>query len=228
MKKTLLSLFILCGIFVFSQNQLLFMPQWKVTKVKYNNEFHNYVPSSLCGNNNSAAFASTSLSTKLYNTIMSQISVTDSQISVYQTGGTLAQCQDGPFDKFESAYRSVLEITGNPKVFDYTITQDGYEYNLILTEPSTGNQIYYWAGILSINDIPKDKLKIFPNPVDDVLKIGNLGEVSLIKIYDSSGKLVIQTIEQGNKTLEINVKYLPAGNYFVKINDEKIVKIIKK
>lgn len=228
MKKTLLSLFILCGIFVFSQNQLLFMPQWKVTKVKYNNEFHNYAPSSLCVNNNSATFSSTSLSTKLYNTIMSQISVTDSQISVYQTGGTLAQCQDGPFDKFESAYRSVLEITGNPKVFDYTITQDGYEYNLILTEPSTGNQIYYWAGILSINDIPKDKLKIFPNPVDDVLKIGNLGEVSLIKIYDSSGKLVIQTIEQGNKTLEINVKYLPAGNYFVKINDEKIVKIIKK
>ncbi|KFF00927.1 hypothetical protein IX39_10000 [Chryseobacterium formosense] len=84
------------------------------------------------------------------------------------------------------------------------------------------------SAALSVNDLAKkdENLKIYPNPVSDMLNISSDSKVKLVKIYDASGKNVLET-EKTN----INASGLTSGTYIVSVQTEKGVqsaKIIKK
>lgn len=81
---------------------------------------------------------------------------------------------------------------------------------------------------LAVNETIKknSSLKVYPNPVSDILNISSDSKVKLVKIYDASGKNVLET-EKTN----INVSGLTSGTYIVSVQTENGIqssKIIKK
>ncbi|MFZ4929509.1 chitobiase/beta-hexosaminidase C-terminal domain-containing protein [Chryseobacterium sp. Mn2064] len=71
-------------------------------------------------------------------------------------------------------------------------------------------------------------IKIYPNPVSDVLKINTDRNFQEYEIVDASGKLVVK--DRFKK--EISIHQLPSGNYYIKLKDQQadlvVLKFIKK
>lgn len=79
---------------------------------------------------------------------------------------------------------------------------------------------------LSNGDVQKSALKIYPNPVKNILNIQTSDKLHKVEIYSANGQLVKTSFLK-----ETNVEALPKGNYVVKILTEKGVrteKIIKE
>lgn len=78
---------------------------------------------------------------------------------------------------------------------------------------------------LTIKDIYTDDPVIYPNPFHQKL-IVDIPELQLLQMYDTKGRLIVETIEN-----EVNMAIIPAGMYIaiIKANDKKTYKkIIKK
>ncbi len=93
--------------------------------------------------------------------------------------------------------------------------------------------IMVYIGNVGINNSNKDNIKIYPNPIDDVLniKLLELNSKAKLELYNANGKLV-RTAEFSTKEYTLNgLSSLAAGNYFMKItvnNKESQYSIIKK
>jgi predicted small metal-binding protein len=85
---------------------------------------------------------------------------------------------------------------------------------------------------LTVSDVSLDEISIYPNPVNDILKIGNSRpfEIIDVKIYSIHGKLVLATQLQKESNL-LDLSSLNNGTYFIQIETEigqltkKIIKI---
>ena len=73
--------------------------------------------------------------------------------------------------------------------------------------------------IAEVNNIYNDNLKLYPNPVKDVLRIEN-GELRItnVEILDLTGKQIVNGQWLNGKS--INVANLPSGVYFLKIQTD--------
>lgn len=81
---------------------------------------------------------------------------------------------------------------------------------------------------LSVEEETIETLKVYPNPVDDILFIKSLNNINSVKIFDITGKLIL---EPKIYKEAINVSSLTANIYFVKIESYGYVttkKLIKK
>ncbi|MCX8523387.1 choice-of-anchor J domain-containing protein [Chryseobacterium formosus] len=81
---------------------------------------------------------------------------------------------------------------------------------------------------LAVNEATKKNsgLKVYPNPVSDILNINSDSKIKSVKIYDLSGKNVLETEKSS-----INVSGLTSGTYIVTAQTENGIqssKIIKK
>ena len=66
-------------------------------------------------------------------------------------------------------------------------------------------------------------VKIFPNPVSDLLMISQLkGENNVIRFFDLQGKLMLTAVTDLLST-KIDISLLPKGIYFIKIEQDKIL-----
>lgn len=76
-----------------------------------------------------------------------------------------------------------------------------------------------------IEEINKEEVSIFPNPVKEMLKIKQNGYAN-VKIYNLMGSLVFE--QEINNNTSINISALEAGNYIVTIssNDKEYKKLI--
>lgn len=100
-----------------------------------------------------------------------------------------------------------------------------------------GNTQTDWASggsfttqMLSAESFSLKNLKLYPNPVKDILNLSFDKEITTVSIYNLLGQEVITKSVNSNETL-INVAGLTAGNYLIKVtsnNEVKIVKIIKE
>ena len=80
----------------------------------------------------------------------------------------------------------------------------------------------------SVDDINGNKIKVYPNPVKDVLYVESGLEIDIIYIYSVNGSLLIQASNSGNK---IDLGDLVKGEYIIKIiisGEEMVYKIIKE
>lgn len=74
--------------------------------------------------------------------------------------------------------------------------------------------------LLSTETFLDNEIRLFPNPVTTILKIENFtGEVLNVSINDISGKK-IQVLKSGNEVIEINLKNLNSGIYFVQVSSK--------
>jgi hypothetical protein len=78
---------------------------------------------------------------------------------------------------------------------------------------------------MSIFDNSQSQLKIYPNPVGEILKIVRpTTDKAQIKIYDSRGLMAL-SFEMNNAEAEINVSSLPSGVYLIRIVDDSSRKL---
>jgi hypothetical protein len=98
---------------------------------------------------------------------------------------------------------------------------------MITGVPINGNKMatvtFTLKNVLSIDEeSPLNSIKIYPNPVRDVLTIANIQNVDLktIEIYNILGNLVIQVNIKDlsfNNNLQLNLSELNEGIYLTKI-----------
>ncbi|MBW7912385.1 MAG: T9SS type A sorting domain-containing protein [Taibaiella sp.] len=72
-----------------------------------------------------------------------------------------------------------------------------------------------------------DKVKIYPNPANEVLFITGLEAGTKIELYDIVGRQVYQGISKAEKEM-ININNLPTGNYIIKFTSTDGTRISKK
>jgi len=80
---------------------------------------------------------------------------------------------------------------------------------------------------LAVNDISQKSLKIYPNPVSDILKIDSQEKIESISIFDAQGKQVLTSTSAS----QLNMERFSAGIYLIKIKTKErefTEKIIKK
>ncbi|MFC4163722.1 T9SS type A sorting domain-containing protein [Epilithonimonas zeae] len=73
--------------------------------------------------------------------------------------------------------------------------------------------------VMAVNDVKKANIKLYPNPVKDILKINlsNNENISEINIYNVAG----QKLKTVSKQTEINVESLSKGVYLIDIKTDK-------
>lgn len=79
---------------------------------------------------------------------------------------------------------------------------------------------------LAVADADKNRVKIYPNPTSDFIKVQNVKDFKIARIFDLTGKLV-----QESKSAEIDVRSLAKGQYILNIHSGNTIesqKFIKK
>tara|TARA_B110000046_G_C13006276_1_gene404550 strand:- start:724 stop:2262 length:1539 start_codon:yes stop_codon:yes gene_type:complete len=116
-------------------------------------------------------------------------------------GYSIQQTSDGGFITIGYTNSTSLDITENNGLNDFWIVK---------LEEET----------LSINNVEKDIILIYPNPVTSILNIKTVNEVTLYKIVitDLLGNLVL---EQKLNNLKVNIKELSSGVYILQLKSEK-------
>lgn len=121
---------------------------------------------------------------------------------------------------------------GTDSGIDYSssniVTNSPETISMISGLPINGNKI----GTLTItlktlsiqNELPFDQIIIFPNPVSDgKINIRNLENISLnkVEIFNVTGsKINSFNLIENNNTLNLDILYLPAGIYLLKLTDD--------
>lgn len=118
----------------------------------------------------------------------------------------------------------VLNNTSNNQSFEFPYTntasnvQFNYEYQIL-----ENNSTVTYDSTLNTNEIQKSEIKLFPNPVKDILNISGLKPAQNFEIYSEEGRL----LKKGTMTNSIKISELTKGNYILKINN-KSFKFIKE
>ena len=79
----------------------------------------------------------------------------------------------------------------------------------------------------SINDI-NSKIKIYPNPANQIVNINSLNKIEDINIYSVIGQKVLNFDNLNTNNYEINIRNIIKGIYFIEIKDINNNKILKK
>lgn len=80
--------------------------------------------------------------------------------------------------------------------------------------------------VLAVSDSQKALVSIYPNPASDFIKIQNVKDVQKVRIFDMTGKKIIET-----SSSDIDVRNLTSGQYILNIysgNEVISRKLIKK
>lgn len=95
-----------------------------------------------------------------------------------------------------------------------------------------GNKVYssYTEEIAystGIDDVLKKELKLYPNPVHELLYIENLKMVKRLSLYDLSGKIVL-SVNTPNASATLNLRGLNSGIYLLNFEMEDGSKLTRK
>lgn len=230
------------SIFINAQQSELLNKTWNLEKVVINNSDY-YFPNSITTINAIADFSTNSFVSHICNTLNADISYNENNIITFLGSSlTLGSCPTSGNDEyniFEDNYFGQFfggnTSNGIYSTYTYQIDHIGNDERLILTNPN-GNTAIYWVSNLGVFDSSFSEFNIYPNPVDDILKINSKLSIINIEIYDIQGKLVLnKLIENKNfKNFDVDITSVSKGVHLVIIKDEKnkkslfTHKIIKK
>jgi hypothetical protein len=97
--------------------------------------------------------------------------------------------------------------------------------NTSISEGFIHNNVFVASGL---NDnIEISNISLFPNPTNSVFQInGNASIIKSIKLINNFGKVLINE-ESEAESLQIDISHFPSGLYFVEIETEKQIKVLK-
>lgn len=233
MKKTLL-FFAFFSNFISAQNAELFSNNWYISQMVINNQttvspiMQVSIGTSLFSNNGgtynfNSSYYNTAGSTITFNTVTDSFTRQGGGCTLAVYNGTNAAAAQAYDQKNCDFYFN----TTSGSIFNYQIVNNGTSKTLIITNPTTGNKIYYNNSFLGTNDnIIKKSIKIYPNPVKDFLTIENIERNLNLKIYEMSGKLVYETLTS-DKSVKVDVSQFQKGQYILMIENFKPELFIK-
>ena len=111
-------------------------------------------------------------------------------------------------------------VEGNNEYFFYTTYNSQNIYSNIVNINFTSTEI-----------IKKAEITIYPNPTNGILNLGDFAnkQGTILKIHNVSGSLVYQSkIRNYKSEIQINLRHLPKGIYFVDIGGTVKKKVILK
>ncbi|MBK9638236.1 MAG: T9SS type A sorting domain-containing protein [Bacteroidetes bacterium] len=79
--------------------------------------------------------------------------------------------------------------------------------------------------ILSINNQQENPFIIYPNPTTSHLFLKNVKQSQMLFIYDLIGRQIFSHYLKREDSI-LNISNLPAGNYFIKMENPKFKSII--
>lgn len=235
MKKTLFFL-IFGGNFVFSQNPDLFNIDWHISKIILNDQTFNApsmqgsIGQSLFYNNGNinysfvSSYYNSAGSNITFNTSTDSFTRLGSSVTLLVYNGTNATAvQDFDLKNWDFFLNKPV---GN--IYNYEIINNGNSKILIITDATTGDKIYYNSAILYTKELNNKKsLRISNNPVKDILIIEGIKKKSIVKIFDLSGKLILEHRSKEDQ-LKLNVAHLNKGQYLIRSEDFISQKFLKE
>ncbi len=119
----------------------------------------------------------------------------------------------------------MLTIHGRSKNFniDKIVFYKTTDYTINSAKNTTYNASETCASNLSTNKALFRTIKVYPNPVKDVINILDFDGEEQIKIYDLSGKLIL--LEEAKS--KVDVSNFKSGLYLLKLGNDKIVRFLK-
>jgi len=109
--------------------------------------------------------------------------------------------------------------------FSYELSNDGKK--LTITN-DRGNLATFYDYVMAVSETGKSNFKVYPNPTSDIVTIENLKPNSVLELIDNSGKIVKKLSNDKSAKTEISIKNIPAGVYYLRIDNQPVQKIIKK
>lgn len=120
--------------------------------------------------------------------------------------------------------RTVNTTTGATTLVGTNPSPDG------LTNEYTMFSITDTIPALGVSSVEKQKIKVYPNPATDVVKLAADKKIEQVELLNMEGRVIL-TQNPERTAAEININKLPAGNYILKTKidgKENSTKIIKK
>ena len=225
--KILILATLLIGLFTKAQQTKLTSNTWYLQKMISSNATETLAPNNSEVSSVKANFGETQMTTSVVNQFAANIfpgpdiALTDTTIFYDEYGYSTNPCQITENCTFENNYFNIFE----KKLIYYTITDENNYLKLVLTH-NNGNQTIYYSQNLMVNDLEKNNFKIYPNPVEDILKIESKYSKLYIQIYDSQGKIILNKIIENSKNFDIDMKGLIKGIYFMTIQTDKNGKLL--
>lgn len=145
-----------------------------------------------------------------------------------ELGGAKVVLDDGYF-QYEATSSSNITSLGfaefvsirSYQSYTITVTKDGYEpYTVTKTINKYTKDLEYGlteTTPTSINEPENASLKVYPNPVKDILNITAPGEIVEVRVFDITGTQKL--IETGHSITQINLASLAKGIYVLRARD---------
>jgi hypothetical protein len=143
---------------------------------------------------------------------------------------------------FEIRFIEGIGATFGPLSHKYEYSHGALGLNILLCVHKNENRVYirnpeasygcYYQYGWNINELPKNRLNLYPNPVTDQLTVKN-GELTIthLQVIDVLGRIIMNITTQNKSEITINTSVLNPGLYFIKatINGNSVIeKIIKQ
>ncbi len=126
-------------------------------------------------------------------------------------------------------YTVTEDVSGMYVAFEVIpVTTTGGE-DFLVGEPAMSDWVYIIP--VGIDNNFANAVKLYPNPVADVLTIDNSSDVRTVSLIDLSGKVLMSVDNKGRNTMNINMTPYQKGMYIIKLTGEngaaRIERIVK-
>lgn len=129
------------------------------------------------------------------------------------TQGTAAELEDGKINPSEWTYTITAEYAAGNERIRKTASGDLEEGDGIVT------------GVEVINTAVS--LSVYPVPATSAITVKSSEAINTIAIYSAAGVQVVEMDCEGENVVVVAIDNLAAGNYFLKVNNLKPVRIVK-
>ncbi|WP_415327101.1 T9SS type A sorting domain-containing protein [Chryseobacterium sp. MMS23-Vi53] len=238
MKKTLFLL--LTSSLLCAQNSELFTNDWYLSKIETNGQTvatptmdialskSNFVTVTGSGSGyalNSKHFNSCQIETTFVSNTNSFTKV-NSACTLSMYGGNNMTAVNGYDQKHTDFF--IYPTPGT--IFNYEIIPNGSGKTLIITNPSTGNKLYYNNDNLFLSTKENGtsyRSLTFQNPVKSELFIENIENDLSVKVFNMLGEIVYEG-KTNDRKVKIDTKNFAVGSYILNIQKYKSYKFIKE
>lgn len=198
---------------------------WTVVSLKINGTNYNKPPQHIGGN--TTIDVNGALSANYFNTGSGSLGFyADNRFRLMNYAMTLIDSQDPEVRNFDNLYIGDFFKVNNSIILPYSYSITNNNETLIITKQN-GDTATYNKNSLASSEVIKSKISIYPNPATEIVIVENLKPNSSLEIIDNSGK-VVKSINNKTSKTEINIKNLPVGIYYLKVDGQSVQKIIKK
>jgi hypothetical protein len=98
-----------------------------------------------------------------------------------------------------------------------------FDYNAPIVTNTTQNNFDILTNVMHNSETKKEFI-LYPNPSNGIFIFTDYSNLKTVEVYTLLGeKIVSQTTQK-----QINLSDYPKGIYFVKINGEKVIKLVKE